>query len=249
MSEFAIELKSVSKTFRIYHEKRNSVYETIVGWFSKKKYYEDLPVLKDVSFSVKKGEMFGIIGRNGAGKTTLLRIISGIYKPDSGSVLINGSLVPFLGLGTGFQIELTARANVIQYGILLGFNKIEISGLVDEIIKFAELEKFADIKIKNFSSGMYARLAFSTAIQVDPDVLIIDEALLVGDLGFQQKCFETINNFKNNGKAIILVTHDMQIIQSFCDRAMFLDQGIIESIGDPAEVIQAYKLVLSKKID
>ena len=249
MSEFAIELKNVSKTFRIYHEKRNSVYETIVGWFSKKKYYEDLPVLKDVSFSVKKGEMFGIIGRNGAGKTTLLRIISGIYKPDSGSVLINGSLVPFLGLGTGFQIELTARANVIQYGILLGFNKIEISGLVDEIIKFAELEKFADIKIKNFSSGMYARLAFSTAIQVDPDVLIIDEALLVGDLGFQQKCFETINNFKNNGKAIILVTHDMQIIQSFCDRAMFLDQGIIESIGDPAEVIQAYKLVLSKKID
>ena len=249
MSEFPIELKNVSKTFRIYHEKRNSVYETIVGWFSKKKYYEDLPVLKDVSFSVKKGEMFGIIGRNGAGKTTLLRIISGIYKPDSGSVLINGSLVPFLGLGTGFQIELTARANVIQYGILLGFNKIEISGLVDEIIKFAELEKFADIKIKNFSSGMYARLAFSTAIQVDPDVLIIDEALLVGDLGFQQKCFETINNFKNNGKAIILVTHDMQIIQSFCDRAMFLDQGIIESIGDPAEVIQAYKLVLSKKID
>ena len=249
MSEFAIELKNVSKTFRIYHEKRNSVYETIVGWFSKKKYYEDLPVLKDVSFSVKKGEMFGIIGRNGAGKTTLLRIIAGIYKPDSGSVLINGSLVPFLGLGTGFQIELTARANVIQYGILLGFNKKEISGLVDKIIKFAELEKFADIKIKNFSSGMYARLAFSTAIQADPDVLIIDEALLVGDLGFQQKCFETINNFKNNGKAIILVTHDMQIVQSFCDRAMFLDQEIIESIGDPAEVIQAYKLVLSKKID
>src|SRR5574342_16359 len=156
MSEFAIELKNVSKMFRIYHEKRNSVYETIVGWFSKKKYYEDLPVLKDISFSVKKGEMFGIIGRNGAGKTTLLRIISGIYKPDGGSVLINGSLVPFLGLGTGFQIELTARANVIQYGILLGFNKKEISDLVDGIIKFAELEKFADIKIKNFSSGMYA---------------------------------------------------------------------------------------------
>lgn len=249
MSEFAIELKNVSKMFRIYHEKRNSVYETIVGWFSKKKYYEDLPVLKDISFSVKKGEMFGIIGRNGAGKTTLLRIISGIYKPDSGSVLINGSLVPFLGLGTGFQIELTARANVIQYGILLGFKKKEITDRVDEIIKFAELEKFADIKIKNFSSGMYARLAFSTAIQVDPDVLIIDEALLVGDLGFQQKCFETINNFKKNGKAIILVTHDMQVVQSFCDRAMFLNQGIIESVGDPAEVIQAYKLAISKKID
>ncbi len=249
MSEFAIELKNVSKMFRIYHEKRNSVYETIIGWFSKKKYYEDLPVLKNINFSVKKGEMFGIIGKNGAGKTTLLRIISGIYKPDNGSVLINGSLIPFLGLGTGFQIELTARDNVIQYGILLGFNKKEISSRVDEIIKFAELEKFADIKIKNFSSGMYARLAFSTAIQVDPDVLIIDEAILVGDLGFQQKCFEVIDSFKKKGKAIILVTHDMHVVQSFCDRAVFLNQGIIESIGDPAEVIQAYKLVISKKID
>jgi len=158
-------------------------------------------------------------------------------------------LIPFLGLGTGFQIELTARDNVIQYGILLGFNKKEISSRVDEIIKFAELEKFADIKIKNFSSGMYARLAFSTAIQVDPDVLIIDEAILVGDLGFQQKCFEVIDSFKKKGKAIILVTHDMHVVQSFCDRAVFLNQGIIESIGDPAEVIQAYKLVISKKID
>ena len=191
--------------------------------------------------------MFGIIGRNGAGKTTLLRIISGIYEPDNGSVKIKGSLVPFLGLGTGFQIELTARTNVIQYGILLGFKKKEISERVDEIIKFAELEKFADIKLKNFSSGMYARLAFSTALQVNPDVLIIDEALLVGDLGFQQKCFEAINNFKKNGKAIILVTHDMQVVQSFCDRAMFLNDGIVESMGDPAEVIQAYKLVISKK--
>ena len=123
MSEFAVEVKNISKTFRIYHEKRNSVYETIVGWFSKKKYYENLQVLKNVSFGVKKGEMFGIVGRNGAGKTTLLRIIAGIYKPDSGSVIVNGSLIPFLGLGTGFQIDLTARANVIQYGILLGFKK------------------------------------------------------------------------------------------------------------------------------
>ena len=249
MLDVAVEVKDVSKRFRIYHERRNSVYETVVGWFSKKKYYENIQVLQNVSFNVKKGEMFGIVGRNGAGKTTLLRIIAGIYKPDSGSVIVNGSLIPFLGLGTGFQVDLTARANVIQYGILLGFKKKEIAERVDEVMKFAELERFADIKLKNFSSGMYARLAFSTAIQVDPDVLIIDEALLVGDLGFQQKCFETINNFKNNGKAIILVTHDMQIIQSFCDRAMFLDQGIIESIGDPAEVIQAYKLVLSKKID
>ena len=240
MSEIAVEVKNVSKMFRIYHEKRNSVYEEIVGWFSKKKYYENLQVLKNISFSVQKGEMFGIIGRNGAGKTTLLRIIAGIYKPDSGTVSINGSLIPFLGLGAGFQVELTARANVIQYGILLGFKKKEITERVDEVMRFAELEKFSDIKLKNFSSGMYARLAFSTAVQVDPDVLMIDEALYSGDLAFQQKCFDTIVSFKKKGKAIILVTHSMQPIQSQCERSMFLSQGSIAAIGKSNEVIEAY---------
>ena len=248
MSEPIIEVKNVSKTFRIYHEKRNSVYEIITGWFSKKKYYEDLPVLKDVSFSVNKGEMFGIIGRNGAGKTTLLRIIAGIYKPDSGSVVIRGSLVPFLGLGIGFQVDLTARSNVIQYGILLGFKKKEIENKVNEIMKFAELEKFSDIKLKNFSAGMYARLAFSTAVQVDPDVLIIDEAIYAGDMSFHQKCFDTIISFKKRGKAIILVTHDMRPVQTQCERAMFLNNGSVESIGKPEDVIEAYtKSLLSKQ--
>lgn len=247
MSDVAVEVKNVSKTFRIYHEKRDSVYETIVGWFSKKKYYENLQVLKNISFSVKKGEMFGIIGRNGAGKTTLLRIIAGIYKSDTGTVSINGSLIPFLGLGTGFQIELTARANVIQYGILLGFKKKEITERIDEVMKFAELEKFSDIKLKNFSSGMYARLAFSTAVQVDPDVLMIDEALYAGDLAFQQKCFDTIVSFKKRGKAIILVTHSMLPIQSQCERSMFLNQGTIEAIGNSDEVIEAYKNSLFPK--
>lgn len=240
MSEIAIEVKNVSKNFRLYHEKRDSIYEIITGWFSKRKYYEDLQVLRDVSFSVKKGEMFGIIGRNGAGKTTLLRIIAGIYKPDSGSVKVNGSLIPFLGLGTGFQIDLTARTNIIQYGILLGFTKKNITERVSEIMKFAELERFEDIKLKNFSSGMYARLAFSTAVQVDPDILIIDEALYSGDLAFQQKCFDTIISFKKKGKAIILVTHNMEPVQSQCERAMFLNQGKIEIIGKSEDVIQTY---------
>jgi len=240
MSDIAVQVNNVSKTFRIYHEKRNSVYEIIEGWFRNRKYYENLEVLKNISFTVKKGEMFGIIGRNGTGKTTLLRIISGIYKPDSGNVLVNGSLIPFLGLGAGFQVDLTAKTNVIQYGILLGFHKKQIEERVDDVMKFAELEKFADTKLKNFSSGMYARLAFSTAVQVDPDILIIDEALSTGDLSFQQKCFDTIVSFKKRGKAIILVTHSMQPIQNQCDRAMFLNQGIIESIGKPAEVIKAY---------
>ena len=241
MSEVAVEVKNVSKTFRIYHERRDSIYEAIAAWFSKKKYYEDLEVLKNISFSVKKGEMFGIIGRNGAGKTTLLRIIAGIYKPDSGNVTVNGSLIPFLGLGTGFQIDLTAKTNVIQYGILLGFKKREIAERVDEIMKFAELEKFADIKLKNFSSGMYARLAFSTAVQVDPDILIIDEALYAGDMSFQRKCADTIVSFKKRGKAIILVSHNMIPIQSQCERAMFLNGGRIESIGHPDDVVEQYK--------
>jgi len=233
-------LKNISKTFRIYHEQRNSIYESILGYFNKKKYYEDLLVLKNINLTIKKGEMFGIIGKNGTGKTTLLRIIAGIYKPDSGKVHVYGSLIPFLGLGAGFQLELTAKANVIQYGILLGFKKNKIEELVDDIMKFAELEHFADTKLKNFSSGMYARLAFATAIQVNPDILIIDEALEVGDLAFQKKSYETILSFKERGKTIILVTHDMRPILKHCDRAMFLNNGIIESIGDPEMVVKEY---------
>ena len=240
MSEMAVDVKDVSKTFRLYHEKRNSVYEIISGWFNKKKYYEDLQILKNVSFSVKKGEMFGIIGKNGIGKTTLLRIIAGIYKPDSGLVTVSGSIAPLLGLGAGFQGELTARANVIQYGILLGIKKKEIVEHVDDIMKFAELEKFADTKLKNFSAGMHARLAFATAVQVDPDILIIDEVIQVGDLTFQQKSYETILSFKKRGKAIILVTHDMHTVRTHCDRALFLNKGMIEAIGNPDMVIEAY---------
>jgi len=237
----AIEVKNVSKNFRLYHEKRTSVYETIIGMFNKKKYYEELQVLKNISFSVKKGEMFGIIGRNGSGKTTLLRIMAGIYQPDTGNVITNGSLTPFLGLGAGFQVELTAKANIVLYGILLGFSRKIIEKRVDDIIKFAELEKFADTKLKNFSSGMYARLAFSTAVQVDPDILIIDEVLQVGDLAFQTKSYETILSFKKRGKSIVFVTHDLSSVQQHCDRVMFLNRGTVSSIGDPIKVVEDYK--------
>lgn len=240
MSEYMVELKNVWKTFRIYHEKRNTVYETISGLFDKKKYYEDLPVLKDISFSVKKGEMFGIIGKNGTGKTTLLRIISGIYKPDKGTVVVNGSLIPFLSLGVGFNLEMTATENVIQYGILLGFSKKSIKERIKEIMEFAELEKFSDTKLKNFSSGMFARLAFSTAIQVDPDILMIDEALQVGDIAFQKKSFDAILSFKKRGKSIIFVSHEMNAIKNYCDAAMFLNDGKILSIGDPNKVVADY---------
>lgn len=245
MSEYIIEVKNLSKKFRIYHEKRNSVYETITGWFQRKKYYEDLQVLQDVNFKVKQGEMLGIIGKNGAGKTTLLRIISNVYEPDDGDVIITGSLVPFLSLGVGFQVDLTAKDNIIQYGILLGFKKEEISKRVDEIIKFAELEQFQDTKLKNFSTGMYMRLAFATAIQVDPDILIIDETIAVGDIGFQKKSLEKILEFKKRGKAIIFVGHDMASIEANCDRVIFLNNSKIETEGEPKQVIETYKKLLS----
>ena len=240
MNEYAVEVKNVSKKFRIYHEKRDSVYETITGWFSKSKHYEELQVLKDVSFSVKKGEMLGIIGKNGAGKTTLLRIIAGVYEPDKGEVNVNGSLIPFLSLGVGFMGELTARANVVQYGLLLGFSKKEITAKVDDVIEYAELERFADTKLKNFSAGMYSRLAFATAVQVDPDILIIDETIQVGDLSFQKKSLGTMHSFKENGKSIIFVGHDMNQVRKNCDSAIFLNNGIIEKSGKPDEVIEAY---------
>ncbi|SHO42848.1 O-antigen export system ATP-binding protein RfbB (fragment) [Nitrosotalea sinensis] len=247
MSEISIEVKDVTKTFRIYHEKRNSVFEALVGWFNKKKYYEDLQILQNINFTIKKGEMFGIIGRNGAGKTTLLRIISGIYKPDTGTVRVNGLLIPLLGLGIGFQLDLTAKTNVVQYGILLGFKKKQILERVDQIMEFAELEKFADTKLKNFSSGMYSRLAFSTAVQVDPDILILDEILYAGDLSFQQKAFDAIISFKKRGKSILLVTHDMRPVQDQCDRAMFLNNGKSELVGTPRDVIEAYTKSLHLK--
>ena len=247
MNEISVNVKHVSKKFRLYHEKRTSVYESILGYFSRKKHYESLQVLDDITFTVKKGEMFGIIGKNGSGKTTLLRILSHIYQPDSGSVDIKGTIIPVLALGLGFHPELTASTNIVQSGTLLGFSRKEISDKINDVIKFAELEKFADVKIKNFSSGMQMRLAFSTAIQVDPDVLILDEVFAVGDLNFQKKCFNTIMDFKKHGKSIIFVSHDMTPIKNFCDRVMFLNNGKVEKIGTPDDAIASYIDFLGKQ--
>ena len=247
MDEISVNVKHVSKKFRLYHEKRTSIYESLIGYFNRKQHYEVLQALDDVSFSVKKGEMFGIIGKNGSGKTTLLRILSHIYQPDSGSVEIKGNIIPVLALGLGFHPELTATTNIVQSGILLGFSKQEISDKIDDVIKFAELERFADTKIKNFSSGMQMRLAFSTAVQVDPDILLLDEVFAVGDLNFQKKCFDTIMDFKKRGKSIIFVSHSMDPIKDFCDRAMFLNSGKIEKIGFPQEAIDAYVDFLGKE--
>ena len=247
MEEISVNVKHVSKKFRLYHEKRTSVYESVLGYFSRKKYHEIIQVLDDVTFDVKKGEMFGIIGQNASGKTTLLRILSNIYRPDSGSVDIKGIIIPVLALGLGFHPELTATTNIIQSGTLLGFSRKEISDRIDDVIKFAGIEKFADTKIKNFSSGMLMRLAFSTAMQVDPDVLLLDEVFAVGDLNFQKKCFNAIMDFKKRGKSIIFVSHNMTPIKNFCDRVMFLNSGKVGILGTPDDAIAAYVDFLGTK--
>jgi ABC-type polysaccharide/polyol phosphate transport system ATPase subunit len=241
MSDNVIKVTNISKKFRLYHENRTTFFEAFCGIFDRKQYYEDLQVLNGISFELKKGEALGILGRNGSGKTTLLRILSKIYKADSGLVEINGTLVPLLALGLGFHPELTATANIYQSSTLLGFDKKEILTQVDEIIKFAELEKFADTKIKNFSQGMLMRLAFSTAVQVNPDILVLDEVVAVGDMNFQKKCFNTIKDFKKRGKSIVLVSHSIRDIENVCDRAIFLNKGNIVKIGPTEEVISEYQ--------
>ena len=245
MVDYAISVKNVSKKFTLYHEKRDSIFESATSIFQKKRHSETLQALDNISFNVKHGEIFGIIGRNGGGKTTLLRIISKIYSPDSGSVDVKGTIIPVLALGLGFHPELTAVTNIYQSSILLGFKKELISKRVEDIIKFAELEKFADTKIKNFSAGMQMRLAFATSVLVDPDVLILDEVFAVGDLNFQKKCFDTIMSFKKRGKAIIFVSHDMTPIKNFCDTVMFLKDGKVGNIGSPEESVSAYVDYLS----
>lgn len=240
----AVVVDGVSKKFRILHEKRESIYETVAGLLSRRQRREDVEVLKDVSFSVPRGHMFGIIGRNGAGKTSLLRIISGVYSPDSGSVTVNGTMTPLLSLGVGFMGELTAAANVVQYGLLLGFSKKAISAKIPGVIEYAGLEGFEDTKLKNFSAGMYSRLAFATAMQVDPDVLMIDESIQVGDIAFQKKCMESIAQFRSRGKTIILVTHDMEQIRQHCDTAVLLEGGVVAARGSAGEVADAYLRVV-----
>lgn len=247
-SEYAVELQNITKKFRIHHERKNSLYEYIISFFNKKDSYEEITVLKDISLKVKKGEMLGILGLNGEGKTTLLKIIGKIYSPDHGVIITDGRITPFLELGTGFNGEFTARDNIILYGIILGFTKKEITNKVDKIIKFAELEKFLDTKLKNFSSGMNARLAFSTAISIDPDILLVDEILSVGDIAFQEKSFNAFMEFKKKGKTIIFVSHSIEQIKRVCDKVIWIHEGMTHSEGTPEKVIEEYtKFVNNRK--
>lgn len=240
-SEAAIKVENVSKTFRLPHEKNTSIKSAVVNFWRRKKGYELLRALEDVSFEVEKGEFFGIVGRNGSGKSTLLKLLAGTYTPSKGSIQVNGKLTPFIELGVGFNPELTGRENVYLNGALLGFNRKEMRKKYKEIVAFAELERFMDQKLKNYSSGMQVRLAFAIAVQAKSEILLLDEVLAVGDAAFQQKCYDYFEQLKLEERTIIFVTHDMDAVQRFCNRALMLEKGVIKDLGSPAEIADLYK--------
>ncbi|MGC1929115.1 MAG: ATP-binding cassette domain-containing protein [Candidatus Nitrosopolaris sp.] len=232
------------KKFRIYH-KEKTIFDRILNIAKRDSYYEEIVVLNDISFQVNKGEMVGIIGQNGSGKTTLLRLIARIMRPTSGTIRTEGSVVPLLELGTGFDGDFSARDNIIQYGIILGFSLKQIKARVEGILEFAELEKFGDTYLRKFSTGMIARLAFSTAVQVEPDILVVDEVLSVGDITFQQKSYRAFRSFKEQKKTILFVSHNLDSIKKLCDRVILLHNGKLQSIGEPESVIDAYLSTLN----
>lgn len=242
----SIKLENVCKSFKIYEEKERSVFNLIFS-FNKSLKNEKLNVINSISLEVKKGEVLGIMGRNGSGKTTLLKLIAGILKPDKGRVTTQGEIIPFLDIGTGFNGELTAIDNIILYGIIMGFTKNSIKKRVSDVLKYAELERFAGTKLKHFSAGMYARLAFSVAIQADPDILLVDEVLAVGDMDFRRKSFETFSSFKDKKRSIILVSHDSIAIKELCDRLVIIEKGKIAFDGNVEEGIRFYENLMNRK--
>jgi len=236
----AITVDNISKKFRLPHHKKTTLFQHALGLMKRQMTYEEFWALRDISFEVEKGETLGIIGRNGSGKSTLLKILAKVLYPDSGTVQISGKIASFLELGVGFQPELTAAENIYIYASVLGISRRETGMVYDQILDFAELKRFEDMKLKNFSSGMYTRLAFSTAVNCNPDIMLVDEALAVGDTAFQKKCMAKIDEFKAQGKTIILVSHAMDTVRKICDRTVLLHNGVIVSLGDTDSVILDY---------
>ncbi len=239
-NDILIEVDHVSKEFKLPHDRTNSIKSAVINFYKRNKSYDIQKALNNVSFNIKKGEFFGIVGRNGSGKSTLLKILAGIYLPTNGSINVKGKLTPFIELGVGFNPELTGRENVFLNGALLGFSRKEMTVMYDDIVEFAEIERFMDQKLKNYSSGMQVRLAFSIAIRVQGDILLLDEVLAVGDSAFQKKCEDYFDNVKLKKQTVVLVTHSMASIKKYCDRALILDNGEVKLCGSPKSIIKIY---------
>ncbi|MBV9674719.1 MAG: ABC transporter ATP-binding protein [Acidobacteriaceae bacterium] len=241
MKSPVIRVENVTQRFRLIHERPDSLREAFTKLFRPKAEFHEFEAVQNVSFDVSRGEMVGLIGRNGSGKSTLLKLIAGVYKPTSGRVEVHGSVAPLIELGAGFHGELTGRENVLMNGLLMGFTKREMLQREKSILQFADIGDFIDSPVKQYSSGMYMRLAFAVATEVDPDILIIDEVLAVGDTAFQQKCFERLENFRRSGRTILFVTHSLEQVVSHCDRVIYLNGGRIAADGDPRHVVDLYK--------
>lgn len=243
---YAIRVSNLHKSFRLPTERASGLKQAIFNWLKGVKGYTEQKVLNGISFEIKKGEFVGIVGRNGSGKSTLLKLLAQIYYPEQGTIEVDGTLVPFIELGVGFNPELTGRENVYLNGALLGFSNKEMDAMYDEIVRFAELEPFMDAKLKNYSSGMQVRLAFSIAIRAKGDILILDEVLAVGDAAFQEKCNDYFASLHGN-QTVILVTHSMENVRQFCDRAILIEQGKVKVDGDPETVATAYENLWKKE--
>ncbi len=243
----AIRVEHATQRFRVIHERPDTLRELFAKFLLHTASYYSFEGVRDVSLEVSKGETVAILGRNGSGKSTLLKIIAGVYKPTSGCVEVHGTIAPLIEIGAGFHPELTGRENILLNGLLMGYSRREMLDREAQIVQFADIEEFIDVPVKQYSSGMYMRLAFAVATEVDPDILLLDEILSVGDLSFQQKCVERIKRFHDAGKTILFVTHSLQYATSFCDRAILLEAGRVSAQGEPQSVVDAYQTSLGRE--
>ena len=241
VSDVAIKVENVSMMFNLSREKVDSLKEYVVKALKRQLYYDEFWALSDVSFEVKKGEVFAVMGFNGAGKSTLLKVIAGVFKPTRGRVAVNGVIAPLIELGAGFDPEFTAKENVLMNGAMFGYPPSFMESRYDEIIDFAELHDFQNVPVKNFSSGMTARLAFAVATSVEPEILIADEILGVGDFKFQEKCKERIGKMIGNGVTVLLVSHTAAMVKQMCSRAILLDKGAVVALGSVDDVCEVYQ--------
>jgi lipopolysaccharide transport system ATP-binding protein len=238
-----IEVKNIWKNYKIPHEKKNTLFEALYGLLDSKMGYTSFTALQDINFTVKKGEWFGVIGHNGSGKSTLLKVIANTIRPTKGKITVDGKITSFLELGIGFQSDLTAKENIKIYGAIMGLSDSEIDRRIYSILEFGGLTLFKDTKTKNFFSGTIVRLAFSTAVQIELEILLLDEVLAIGDLDFQRKCFEIFEGYREMDKTVVYISHDLSTVQRFCDRVLLLSHGEQIGIDEPREMIQLYQSI------